>query len=363
MTIQSMTELDIPQMMLELEDSYMKPGTYHRNIVDSIIIGLNDDTLLEYEYTPSKITKTNDKYKSELNEVYEKAGLYDLNYEFSPNNILNLRSDNRSYILNDGSDFLKKIESHMDYEGWFKTIFECFQHVLLLPDTNFLLNCYYSNYFKNTVQKNKGRVIFALSRLTLLEVERILNELSKAIKPTERRLVNNEIPKKDLEVAKKSLKENKRQMRLGFQAIGEIGEMIRDGASLIPYNENLIKAFPRSSGVAFADSSIRMEIDEYAKEVRKQGNDIIFLTSDLLNSLMSVAENMNTLYIYNTKRIREGNKDIAKLIYSTCVFFEECTITIKSNQTTRERKFKLKSAWDGKSTEEWANRKVDYILM
>lgn len=233
--------------------------------------------------------------------------------------------------------------------------------MLLIPDTNFLLNCYYSNYFKNTVQKNKGRVIFALSRLTLLEVERILNDLSKTIKSSERKLVSNdEISEKDLEIAKKSLEENKRQLRLGFQAIGEIGEMIRDGASLIPYIENLIKSFPRASGVAFADSSIRLEIDEYAKEVRKQGNDIIFLTSDLLNSLMSVAENMNTLYIYNTKKIRERNKDIAKLIYSTCVFFGECTITIKSNQTTSERKFILKSAWDGKSTEEWANRKVDY---
>jgi hypothetical protein len=296
-----MIELDIHQMMLELEDSYMKPGSYHRNIVDSIIIESKDDTLLEYEYTHGKITKVNDKYKSELGEVLEKSGMYDLNYEFTPNNLLNLKPNNGSYVLNDGSDFLKKIESHMDYEGWFQMIFKCFQHVLLIPDTNFLLNCYYSNYFKKIAQKNKPRVIFALSRLTLLEVERIHNEIAKIIKPLERKLVNNEIPEKELENAKKSFEENRRQMRLGFQAIGEIGEMIRDGASLIPYNENLIKSFPRSSGVAFADSSIRLEIDEYAKEVRKQGNDIIFLTSDLLNSLMSVAENMNTLYIYNTQ--------------------------------------------------------------
>jgi len=302
----------------------------------------------------------NAKHQSGLDEIFERAGIYDLNYEFTPNNILNLKSDNRSYYTNDGSDFLKKIESHMDYETWFQKIFGCFQIVLLVPDTNFLLNCYYSNYFKDTVQKNKGKVIFALSKLTLLEVERIHNELSKTIKSTETKLINNEIPEKDLQSAKKSLAENKTQLRLGFQAIGEIGEMIRDGASIIPYNEKLLKFFPRASGIAFADSSIRMEIYEHAKEVRKDGNDIIFLTSDLLNSLMSVAENMNTLYIYDTKRVRERKKDIAKLIYSICVFFEECTVTIKSNQTRNEIKFKLKSVWAGKSTEEWANRKVDY---
>lgn len=361
MTILTMDQLNIPQMMLKFEDSYLQPGGYHRDIVDLILIESKDDTLLEYEYTHGKVTRPNDKYRFELNEVFKKAGLHDLNFEFSPNNILNLKTNNGSYVLKDGSDFLKKIESHMDYEGWFQKIFVCFPHSLLIPDTNFLLNCYYSNYFKNTVEKNKSRVIFVLSRLTLLEVERILNEQSKSIKSSERKLVNDEIREENLESVKKSLEENKRQMRLGFQAIGEIGEMIKDGASIMPYNENLLKLFPQASGVSFADSWIRMEIDDYAKEVRRQGNDIIFLTSDLLNSLMSVAENMNTLYIYNTKKIKDRNKDIAKLIYSTCVFFEECSITIKSNQTTSEIKFKLRSAWNGKSTEEWVNRKVDYI--
>ena len=188
MTILTMEQLNIPQMMMEFEISYMRPGSYHTNIIDTIVIDSKDDTLLEYEYTHGKIRKVNDKFKSELSEVFEKSGASDLIYEFTPNNLLNLERDDKSYILNDESDFLKKIESHMDYEGWFQTIFKCFQHVLLIPDTNFLLNCYYSNYFKNTVQKNKGKVIFVLSKLTLLEVERINNELSKTIKSTERKL-------------------------------------------------------------------------------------------------------------------------------------------------------------------------------
>ena len=359
MRIIGIDQLDIGNILSAFEDASIEPGRVYRNIRTSIVVELGNDLLFQFD-TPHGNLTINDKYKIELDEVFAIAGIFDLSFQFSPNNILNIKPTNSSYTINDGIDIVKKIESFVDYESWFQKIFGCFQHVLLVPDTNFLLNCYYSNYLKNIIQKNKNKVVISISRLTLFEVERKFNEVSEEIKKLKKGLEKGNLEEGKLKEKNEQIEEQLRLKRLRFQAVGEIGEMMRDGASIIPYNDNLLKSFPNASGSSFADTWIRMEIEEYVSQVRASGNDIIFLTSDLLSSLMAVAQNINTIYIYNTNNIREHNKDINKLVYSACVFFGECKVVIKSNQTEKERKFILKSVWAGKSTEEWANRKVLY---
>lgn len=153
-------------------------------------------------------------------------------------------------------------------------------NIVLIPDTNFLLRCYYSNYLENTVEENKSKVSFALSRLTLLEMERQINDLSAKIEAQKKSLekINDEVKKSETEAL---LENNKRRKRLRLQAIDEVAEIIRQGAQVIrPSDESLLRSFPKASGNLFADSWIRMELHNYAKEtLDKSNNHVIFVTT------------------------------------------------------------------------------------
>lgn len=360
MTILRIEEVDIDELAFKFEDSVIPVNGWVRELVTKIIVKFDDGILFEYDTDHRRVDNINKSHEKELNQIFKIAGLHDLNFDFTPNNTLNLKGDSRYYYLPNGTDaFLKKIETSVAYDGWFQKLFSCFGELLLIPDTNFLLNCYYSNYLRKIIQENKDHVSLALSRLTLFEIERRLNEFSAKIESCQDAIDKG----KEAEVNRGLIERYKREKRLGFKVIGEIGEIIGDGGTMIPYNENLIKQFPRTSGIKFADASIRMEINDFARNTRfsDKPKEVIFLTSDLLNALMSIAENMNTIYIYNTGQINNKNLVTNNLIYTSTVFFEKCTIVIKSNNSTKEEKFVLNSMWEGKSPEEWANKKVDYV--
>lgn len=128
------------------------------------------------------------------------SGVFEMNFEFTPNNIINLKSDN-TYFYNNQTPFPKKIETFNAYEGWFNHVISCFSgNVVLIPDTNFLMYCYYSNYFKNMIQQKRDKVSFCLSRLTLLEIERQINELSDRIKKNEKALKDKQNESKKDEI-------------------------------------------------------------------------------------------------------------------------------------------------------------------
>ena len=155
--------------------------------------------------------------------------MYELNFEFTPNNTIKIESD-RNYFYPQGSFsiekmFLKKIESSNNYAEWFDSILGCFSgNVTLIPDTNFLLRCYYSSDLKQISEKNKNKISFSLSRLTLLEIEWQIDVLSQKI----------ESPKKANDKTKEQeIEKDKARKRLKLQAIGEVAEIIKDGANII----------------------------------------------------------------------------------------------------------------------------------
>ena len=136
--------------------------------------------------------------------------------------------------------------------------------------------------------------------------------------------------------------------------------MTKDGADTLPtLNDNLLQSFPKASGGSFADSWIRMEIYDYYKTIEDSDIDLIFLTADLLNALMSSAENINTIYIYNRNEIRPRNRNpINNLIYTISNYFEEINLIIKTTVSDKEENFMIKGVWGGKTVEEWSNKMV-----
>ena len=51
--------------------------------------------------------------------------------------------------------------------------------------------------------------------------------------------------------------------------MGEIVELMRDGAIIIPYYEELVDSFPKVSGVSFADAWIRREIAKFSNALEQ----------------------------------------------------------------------------------------------
>jgi hypothetical protein len=365
LTTLNIQDINIFSVCNQLERAILdsRSGEIVKNIESSISVKVEDEILFTYKPIYNKITNLNQKYEEILKNILKVSGAYEMIFEFTPNNMVNLKYDNTYYSFNQ-NNFRKQIETFNDYEGWFKNVFSCFSgNIVLIPDTNFLLYCYYSNYLKNIIQQNKDRRIsFCLSRLTLLEIERQINDLSEKIKSKEKKDQKKENQKDERE---KQYIEHKRQKRLKFQAIGEISEMMRDGANIIPtYNVDLLTSFSKAAGNSFADSWIRMEIYDYIKSMYDSYTDIIFLTGDLLNGLMSVAENINTIYIYNRNNISFHNRNIIyNLLYTISNSFEKIDLIIKiaaSNASSIEEQYQLNGIWEGKTVEEWSNKKIKY---
>ena len=374
MTVVGINELNVLNEKSKFENYERIESGKSADIQTYLTAKIDDNVLFQYDNTGS-ISHLSSKYKTEVGEIFKIAGFYDLTFEFTPNNSVPVRLGSDVYYVEENgikNSFPKKIETYNDYEGWFGHIFNCFEGpVLLIPDTNILIYCYYSNYLKKMIDDSKNKASIELSRLTLMEIERQANDAKNRVEKTEDYLNSIKEDKdkqkedkdkqkedKDKQKALKSLKDSKRTLRLRFQTMGEIVEITKDGGKLFPYNDMLIKSFDKASGFSFADSWIRWEIQERMKVVRV--SNLIFLTSDLVSALMSRAENINTIYVYNTKENRKKKNIIDNLIYTTSVLFENCKIEISGNYTDKVRTFDLKSIWNGKSHEDWCKRKVDF---
>jgi hypothetical protein len=328
-------------------------------MVTTISIKLGNDVIFQYNPDFNSIVFLTEYYKEELHEVFKMSGMYELYFEFTPNNTVKVTSDKNYLYPGNANSFTKKSSSSERYAEWFESIFNSFSgNIILIPDTNFLLKCYYSNYLERVVEKNKNKVSFALSRLTLLEMERQINDLTNKIEGDRKSLKKVTDADKIREI-EGLLIDRRRRKRLRLQAIGEVAEIIRQGGEVIqPADDSMLRSFPKASGGSFADSWIRMELRSYEKEMLEKSNtSMIFVTGDLLNGLMAVAENINTVYTYSTDK--PGLRNMNRLLYTIANAYEECEIVIKTNSSDEEEKYSLRSVWEGKTVEEWSNKKVE----
>jgi hypothetical protein len=137
-----------------------RSGEVITNVETTVDIKLENDLMFNYDPTYNKITNLNQNYEDIIKDIFKMSGTYEMNFEFTPNNHLNIRSNNTHYFYNNNT-FSKKMETFNAYKAWFQNIFYCFSgRIILIPDTNILVYCYYSNYLKDMSNKTKIEFLF-----------------------------------------------------------------------------------------------------------------------------------------------------------------------------------------------------------
>jgi len=294
-------------------------------------------------------------FTGDIIEAIDRTGLYPLEFEFNSQG---------TGVYEGIHDNVKTLETPYklkinNFVAWFDGICSSLGNkIYLVPDTNFLRRHYYNNFLREVLSHSK--LIYAtrivIPRLCILEIENKYNRSSTS-KPGKKK---DELPEPFIEynVGK--------ERRLGLSSIKEVISIKKNGGGTNPSIDNsLIESFSRASGEKYADHWIRREILEFISSVTDrltrddQGetvtekSGIIFLTCDIMNSLVAVSENINTLYILRRepdKLYVPSSKDFTNLVYNTAIQFGECTCHIKYFQ---DEKFRIIGMWEGKTTYDW----------
>lgn len=262
-----------------------------------------------------------DNTNEKLKNVFKKSGLYHFEIGFSPS--LKFTQEGK-YFHSKNDMFGKKIETFNAYDSWFSKLFDALNSkVILIPDTNIIKYCVYTNYLKRLSLTYSIQI----PRLTILEVESQYNRTKG----------------KDGE-----------KVRSAFQDMVEILKIEYDGGEIIPFVDKiLLETFAKASGNGLADAWIRMEVAKYILDhknrVEGSKKTFIFLSSDLMNSLSANAEDLNVLYFFSTNEQNYDNRNILSLIINTAVAFEKCRIETDDPA----KKYEIEGMWNGKNPEEW----------
>lgn len=271
----------------------------------------------------------------ELITLFDKSGLCDVEIEFSPT--YNLTQNQNSFLINNES-ISKKVGTFIDFNGWLEKLFKAFGgYVVLIPDTNIIKRKYFSNFIKKI--NTEYRII--IPRLVILEIEYQYNRNKKDNKKENS---NSEI--------------NRKNIRDAYSDMVEVLNIKKNHDDILPLTDKfLIDSFSRASGNDFPDAWIRMEIEKYHINLLNQGHKnhiLIYLTSDLMNSLSSIAENLNVLYFYRREKVNYDVNKIPLLLYNTAVHFEKCHFNIGN------KNYEITGTWQGKSSEDWRDSKVRF---
>ncbi|MGC1131363.1 MAG: PIN domain-containing protein [Nitrososphaeraceae archaeon] len=301
-----------------------------------------------------------DIFRTEVIELMDRTGLLPLEVEFNspdPGLHINVR------------DSVKKIDLQniRDFATWFDMICSnVATHIYLILDTNILRRLYYSNFLNNiiTYSRLKDTLKIMIPRLCILEIENKYNRSSKKEREDMDQKKDN-----DLKVFTEVIKG--KEKRLGLLSIKEVISIKKNGGLTNPkISTSLLESFSRASGTNYADHWIRKEIMEFNStlhgiekrnangEYHLEKSNGILVTCDIMNSLVSVSENINTLYI-----IRKENPELkvnspslfASLVYNTAIQFGECTCQIRYHQ---EETFNVIGMWKGKTTYDWLTDKI-----
>jgi hypothetical protein len=296
-----------------------------------------------------------DIFRTEVIELMDRTGLFPLEVEFNSPDPFNVRDSVKEIDLRDFRGFAT----------WFDMICSnVAQHIYLTLDTNTLRR--YSNFLAKliTYSKLKDTLKIVIPRLCILEIENKYNRSSNKDKEDKDKQKNH-----DREIFIEVMKGKER--RLGLLSIKEVISIKKSGGLTNPnISTSLLESFSRASGTGYADHWIRKEVQEFTstlhgveKRDANGGHYLekstgILVTCDIMNSMASVSENINTLYL-----IRKENFELnlnspsifASLVYNTAVQFGECTCQIKYHQAET---FKVTGMWNGKTTYDWLTDKI-----
>jgi hypothetical protein len=227
----------------------------------------------------------------DVKEAIDRSGLYNLEVEFMPSVI-------KPFNKTDGSTVSLKNRTDESFQNWLKSVCSSLaSNLYLIPDTNFLMRQYYSNYIKHYMDRDS--TFLRIPRLAIIEVENIYNRKKPDNSPKENLNPN------DKQKFLKNENEKAKARRRAFQAMSEILSIKHNGGDILQNLDiSLLQSFAPHAGEGFADAWIRREISNNhdlrrPKFVSKDHTEAtfseIFLTCDLMGALAAVADNINTL--------------------------------------------------------------------
>jgi hypothetical protein len=226
-------------------------------------------------------------------------------------------------------DSNRRIFSH-DFRTWF---YNAAKHRILIPDTNSLINRSLSSLCFILGDDYLQDISIRIPRLTVLEMERIANQENKS--------------------------ERKRHI---MSAAAELLFLRNKKARFLPeLSLEVFEGFTRIAGSHMIDSWIRREVYQQSKKetlgVEPSEQKIVtFVTSDLINALSAIAEEIDTLYfsrVSNHALMNVNSKhsfqQIIQMIVLCSIIFEQLNVSIDSKD------YVFKGIWDGKNPIEWLN--------
>ncbi len=319
---------------------------------------VSEDGYPLYSVEYPKLIITTEARERDVVEVFDRSGIYDLQAEFLPSET-HLHVEYPYLRTNNPETKIPvNTRTRQGFEGWFKQIMDALGgSIVLIPDTNFLMRHYFSNHFKNIVPNTNGPSFrFALSRLTIIEVENKYNRASEDAKTREAKLEDTKIPKDKKQDIEFSVRAARKEVRVAFHTAKEIFTMRRNGAEPLQHiSLDLLKSFSAQSGKGFADPWIRREILD-AKS--KSNERLVLLTSDMMNALVAVSENINVIFLSRIEKdyFHVDTVPLADIIFNTAIHFGECDCKLTAAGDVKE--FKIIGMWHGKTINDWLNGKV-----
>jgi hypothetical protein len=234
-------------------------------------------------------------------------------------------------------EFDSKSTENEEWAKWFLKTISANAWDYLILDTNMIMRHYCSKIlFRNLRTEGFNQLKFKIPRLTILEIERRVNDDNIQMK----------------------------EKRLAFYAMREIMILQDLGGNLLPDLDNsLLTSFAEKSGTKFTDAFIRREIHEFrfpkfrvvdSREKVARRN-CYFLTCDLMNGLAAYAEGLNTCYF---SRIDKGQffvenlEELADLIIITSIIFEKIKLEVYYGDKCVGT-HKLEGMWSGKTPYHW----------
>jgi hypothetical protein len=230
--------------------------------------------------------------------------------------------------------------SSRDFKTWF---YKVAKFRILIPDTNSLINRSLSSLCFILGDDYLKGISIRVPRLTILEMERMANEGDKGDKKEQK---------------------NERKRRI-MSAAAELFFLKNNGARFLPeLSLEVFEGFTRMAGSHMTDSWIRREVYQQSKkeifgvEPSKQ-KIVTFVTSDLINALSAVAEEIDTLYFSRVSdnvlmdvNHKHTFEQIIQMIFLCSIVFEQLNVSIDSKD------YVFKGIWEGKTTTEWLTDSV-----
>jgi hypothetical protein len=302
-----------------------------------ITILIDDHPVAKFHDDTQKLeTLTDDqKYLDGIKDSLERCGAMPILTQFNLARTSGVKVVGSNVNFGSDSVPLQRKSSDNDWDTWFAFIREKLAYeVLLIPDTNFIIHHYYSIMKARMKPAIFTEFHFLIPRLVLLEIEAIYNRSHQDA-------------------------DRNKQKRLSFNAMREVLHMRNDGVGLLPpLTPDIFDSFSKVAGGGFADPIIRMEVARYRDSLpqgAKSSSTVIFLTRDLMSSMMATAENIHSMYMVRDDPMKYSMsyEQFTDFLIDIAIIFGSCKVKTETQGETQIQSFG--GIWSGKTVDEWVN--------